>query len=253
MRNSPNGVYLVRPGDTISAYCSQIYGIPPAQTRRHWGEFARMVNGKLQPLADPNMIRAGEKVYHLPSFRNASIDLPEAQIVGAAWPQMCFRFSGFYYKVGYAVASAMYMTGRLEVRFSHLADVYGWETKFIFVLSDPFKFPSFDGGVIATNWSTPIEFSFRDFDPVEWWKNAAIYPDGILSRAHTLAKLKILLKWAVPKQRVIRHPNGSPHTGFHLRIPVLTLDTIGANPFPNFDGGPAITFALKDFHKLAST
>lgn len=70
---SPAGEIVVARGDTVSGYCSAIYQASPASTRAHWSEFARKSNdGAIRPLADPNKIKVGETLFHLPSARKTT-------------------------------------------------------------------------------------------------------------------------------------------------------------------------------------
>ncbi len=52
----------------MSAYCAAIYQTSPASTRAHWKEFGRKgKDGRIRPLKNPNRIKLGETLYHLPS------------------------------------------------------------------------------------------------------------------------------------------------------------------------------------------
>jgi len=61
---------LVNSGDTLAAICAKIYGIQGSQTKKYWGEFYRKErgSGKLVPLTNPNLIYAGETLYHRPGI-----------------------------------------------------------------------------------------------------------------------------------------------------------------------------------------
>jgi hypothetical protein len=67
---APNGAIKVKPGDSISAYCSAIYAISPGKTKKHWGEFGRIKRTKIIPLRNPNLINAGEIIYHIPTYNS---------------------------------------------------------------------------------------------------------------------------------------------------------------------------------------
>ena len=67
---SPDGEIKVASGDTISGYCAAIYQASPASTKGHWHEFGRKGQaGNIQPLVNPNKIRVGESLYHIPTAR----------------------------------------------------------------------------------------------------------------------------------------------------------------------------------------
>jgi peptidoglycan hydrolase-like protein with peptidoglycan-binding domain len=60
-----DGRIFVQPGDWLSKYSAAIYG-----DYFHIYDFARMQDGKLHLLRDANTIRAGEVIYHLPTWRH---------------------------------------------------------------------------------------------------------------------------------------------------------------------------------------
>jgi len=62
--NSDGGIQ-VKSGDWISKYADCLYGNP----LKGWTDFGRERGGTLQPLANPNTIRAGETIFHLPTAR----------------------------------------------------------------------------------------------------------------------------------------------------------------------------------------
>ena len=59
-----DGRIFVQPGDWVSRYSAAIYG-----DYWHIQEFGRMENGQMTRLANPDMIRAGEVIYHLPTWQ----------------------------------------------------------------------------------------------------------------------------------------------------------------------------------------
>jgi hypothetical protein len=59
-----DGRIFVKPGDWTSKYSAAING-----DYIHIHDFGHMVNGKLHLLSDPNLIRAGEVIYHLPTYK----------------------------------------------------------------------------------------------------------------------------------------------------------------------------------------
>jgi hypothetical protein len=72
---SADGEINVAARDTISGYCAAIYRKPPGSTRSHWGEFGRKdKHGKVKPLANPHVIKAGERLFHIPSSKKTSTE-----------------------------------------------------------------------------------------------------------------------------------------------------------------------------------
>jgi peptidoglycan hydrolase-like protein with peptidoglycan-binding domain len=59
-----DGRIFVQPGDWVSKYSAAMYG-----DYWHIQEFGRMENGQMTRLANPDMIRAGEVIYHLPTWQ----------------------------------------------------------------------------------------------------------------------------------------------------------------------------------------
>jgi hypothetical protein len=59
-----DGRIIARPGDWLSKYSAAIYG-----DYFHIYDFGRMENGKLHLLRNPNLIRTGEVLYHIPTWR----------------------------------------------------------------------------------------------------------------------------------------------------------------------------------------
>lgn len=58
------GAIVVRPGDMLSKYSQALH----RGDRSRVGEYARLVSGKLQPIANPNLISVGETLYHAPTY-----------------------------------------------------------------------------------------------------------------------------------------------------------------------------------------
>jgi len=73
-----DGAIKVKQGDTISFYCGCLYG----DVMMGWEEFGRLVGTTLKKLDDPNKIRTGETVYHMPTFF-ASISVASLTATGA--------------------------------------------------------------------------------------------------------------------------------------------------------------------------
>jgi hypothetical protein len=59
-----DGRILVRAGDWLSKYSAAING-----DYYHVKDFGRVVDGALRPVENPNLIRAGEVLYHIPTYR----------------------------------------------------------------------------------------------------------------------------------------------------------------------------------------
>jgi hypothetical protein len=73
-----DGAIKVKQGDTISLYSACLYG----DGMMGWEEFGRLVGTTLKKLDDPNKIKAGETVYHMPTFF-ASIAVTSITAAGA--------------------------------------------------------------------------------------------------------------------------------------------------------------------------
>jgi hypothetical protein len=59
-----DGKIVVKAGDWLSKYSAAMYGGDVT----HVNEFGRLVNGKMEPIADVNRIYAGETIYHIPTY-----------------------------------------------------------------------------------------------------------------------------------------------------------------------------------------
>jgi len=59
-----DGSILVGGGDSIAKYAKCLYG----DARAGWSDFGRLEGGRARPLANPNQIRAGETLVHIPTF-----------------------------------------------------------------------------------------------------------------------------------------------------------------------------------------
>lgn len=62
-----DGGIVVSAGDTISKYAKCLYG----DAKVGWSDFGRVEAGRAKPLANPNLIRVGEALVHIPTFQNA--------------------------------------------------------------------------------------------------------------------------------------------------------------------------------------
>src|SRR5690606_22279281 len=102
--------------------------------------------------------------------------------------------------------------------FSHEKGIYFWDTSLFFPLADPVPLPNVDGGLMATEWSQPIEFDYHRFDPIKVWPEKRLWLECILSRIWNSGKIKIFLRWALPAQSLVRKPGGSPIRGFHIDV-----------------------------------
>lgn len=60
-----DGRIIVQSDDWTSKYSAAIYG-----DYIHADQFGRYENGQMKRLADPNLIRTGELIYHIPTFEN---------------------------------------------------------------------------------------------------------------------------------------------------------------------------------------
>jgi hypothetical protein len=59
-----DGGIQVKRGDTVSGYSGCLY----RDVLMGWEEFGRPKGGAVMPLADPNLIMAGETIYHIPTW-----------------------------------------------------------------------------------------------------------------------------------------------------------------------------------------
>lgn len=66
VRIGADGAIVVSVGDSISKYATCLYG----DARAGWSDFGRVKAGRAEPLANPNLIRAGETLVHIPTFQN---------------------------------------------------------------------------------------------------------------------------------------------------------------------------------------
>ena len=59
----PNGSIKVKPGDWLSKYSAAMFN---TYFRVH--EFGRLGSAGMAPVADPNLIFAGETIFHMPTY-----------------------------------------------------------------------------------------------------------------------------------------------------------------------------------------
>ena len=79
-----DGAIYVQPGDTIGKYSMAIQG-----DFKHLNEYSRKVGGVLKPVANVNVISAGETLYHTPGG-----DLAGPNVALSAWTLALFDMSG---------------------------------------------------------------------------------------------------------------------------------------------------------------
>lgn len=72
VRLEPGGKVIVKPGDTISKYAQCLYGNP----RSGWSDFGHLVGGEPRPLPNPDMIRPGQELIHIPTYQNGNRAAP---------------------------------------------------------------------------------------------------------------------------------------------------------------------------------
>lgn len=100
------GEIQVAPGDWISKYSACLYGDP----LMGWDEFGREENGAIRPLPDPNQIRAGETLYHLPTYRaSTAAPPPPAPFLAPStgiWFGLGVNYGGHFFAIGTNAAHA---------------------------------------------------------------------------------------------------------------------------------------------------